>query len=121
MSKEILTLDHLQNALNQYWRIEHGDDSDSGSDDEDGSEKAEVLAAVVEAGKDDYKKNIECFKCGKMGHYARDCRSGEGNSNNRNKGTGRGYGRNSGGGRGNGKFTGKCHKCGKTGHKKENC
>ena len=35
MSKETLTLDHLQNALNQYWRIENGDDSDSELDDED--------------------------------------------------------------------------------------
>ena len=46
--------------------IEHGDDSDSESDDEDGSEKAEVLSAVVETGKEDYKKNIECSKCGKL-------------------------------------------------------
>ena len=59
MSKEKLTLDHLQNALSQYWRVEHGDDSrvehgddsDSESDDEDGSEKAEV-----QAGKEEYKK-----------------------------------------------------------------
>ena len=84
MSKETLTLDHLQNALNQYWRIEYGENSDSESDDEDGSEKSEVLVAVVEAGKEDCKKNIECFKFGKLGHYARDCRSGDGNSNNRN-------------------------------------
>ena len=51
MSKEDLTLDHLQNALNQYWRVKHGHDSDSELDDEDGLEKAEVLAAVVEARK----------------------------------------------------------------------
>ena len=89
MSKETLTLDHLQNDLNQYWKIEHGDDSDSESDDEDGEEKVEVLAAVVEAGKEDYKKNIECFKCGKLGRYARDCRSEDGNSDNRNS-----YGQN---------------------------
>ena len=106
--------------------IEHGDDSDSESDDEDGSEKAEVLSAVVETGKKDYKKNTECFKCGKLGHYARDYQSGDGDSNNKNgygkgKGIDRGYGRNSGGGRGNGKFTDKCHKCGKTGQKKESC
>ena len=58
MSKETLTLDHLKNALNQYWRIENGDDSDSELDDEDWAEKAEVLAVVVEAGKEDYNKSI---------------------------------------------------------------
>ena len=59
MSKKCLTLDHLQNTLNQYWRIEHGDDSDSESDNEDGPEKVEVLAAAIEAGKKDYKKILE--------------------------------------------------------------
>ena len=51
MSKSTLTLDHIQNDLNQYLRVEHGDDSDSELDDEDGLEKAEVLAATVKYGR----------------------------------------------------------------------
>ena len=49
MSKEKLILDHLQNALNQYWMVKHGYDFDSELDDEDGLDKVEVLGDVVEA------------------------------------------------------------------------
>ena len=52
MRKEKLILDYLQNALNQYWRVEYIDDFDSESGDEIGSEKDEIVAAVVEAGKE---------------------------------------------------------------------
>ena len=52
MRKEKLILDHLQNALNQYWRVEYRDYFDSESGDEIGSEKDEIVAAVVEAGKE---------------------------------------------------------------------
>ena len=49
MSKEKLILDHLQNALNQYWMVKHGYDFDSELNDEDGLDKVEVLGDVVEA------------------------------------------------------------------------
>ena len=52
MRKEKLILDHLQNALNQYWRVEYRDDFDSESSDKIGSEKDEIVAAVVESGKE---------------------------------------------------------------------
>ena len=52
MRKEKLILDYLQNALNQYWRVEYRDYFDSESGDEIGSEKDEIVAAVVEAGKE---------------------------------------------------------------------
>ena len=126
MSKSTLTLDHIQNDLNQYLRVEHGDDSDSELDDEDGLEKAEVLAATVKYGREEYRRSKECFKCGELGHYAReyqtrDRKNNSKNGNRKNGGKDRGYGRNSGGGRGNRQFIGKYHDCGKTSHKKENC
>ena len=52
MRKEKLILDHLQNALNQYWRVEYRDYFDSESGDEIGSEKDEIVAAVVESGRE---------------------------------------------------------------------
>ena len=63
ITKETLTLDHLQNALNKFWRIEHGDDSDSEDEDED--EKTEIAAAAVGSRVENKNKSITCFKCGK--------------------------------------------------------
>ena len=84
VSKEVLTLDHLQSALNNYWRIEHEDDFDSDSESEDGDEKAEIMSALIEAGKYN-NRSKEFFKCGKMGHFVRECRSGGGNINKNNR------------------------------------
>ena len=56
VTKEVLTLDHLQNALNKFWRIEHGDDSDSEDEDED--EKNEIVATGVGSATSYKKKEI---------------------------------------------------------------
>ena len=80
ISKEVLTLGHLQPALNKFWKIKHGYDSDSDSDDEDRDEKAELMAASIEAEKYDMR-NKGYFKCVKLEHFTREYESGEGNNN----------------------------------------
>ena len=64
------------------------------------------------------RRNIECFKCRKMGHYARDCRSGREYNNE----TGQGYSKTSYGQMGT-KTTAKfsCFNCGKQGHYGRDC
>ena len=52
---------------------------------------------------------IKCFKCNKLGHYAWDCRSRTGNSNNGNN---QGYSNNS---------NVECYRCHKKGHLARNC
>ena len=47
VSNEVLTLDHLQSALNKFWRIEHGDYYDSDSESEDGDDAAEIMSALI--------------------------------------------------------------------------
>ena len=47
-------------------------------------EKAEIMATSIESGKYD-KRSKECFKCGKLRYFARECRSGGGNKNTNDK------------------------------------
>ena len=85
-----LTLDRLQSTMTRFWRLEHGDsDNESGSDSE---EEGEIVATVLD------REKRKCFKCGKSGHIARECRSGGGNGGRRNGGCG---------------FNGRCNNCGK--------
>ena len=97
ITKEALTLDHLQHALNKFWRIDHADDSESEDENED--EKTDILATGVGSIAGDKKKEITCFMCGIS-------RKNYGNRNNIINGN---------------KFNGKCHNCGKTRHRKADC
>ena len=46
-------LDHIHTTLDKLWRIEHKHNSDGGYDDEDGDEKAELMAVLIEEEKYD--------------------------------------------------------------------
>ena len=65
VSKEVLTLDHLQSVLNKFWRIEHVDDSDCDSESEDGDEKAKIISALIDTGNYN-NRSKECFNCVKI-------------------------------------------------------
>jgi hypothetical protein len=77
--------------------------------------KKEIKVMVAEKGqgKGD-KKDVTCHKCGKKGHYARDCKS---------KGDGKGGKGKKGGGKGTkgDASSGLCFKCGKPGHRIAEC
>jgi Reverse transcriptase (RNA-dependent DNA polymerase)/Zinc knuckle len=87
-----LTVDDLESAMTQHFRCVYGSRANNISKNDDGTEKEVTLVNI--------KGN--CFKCGKPGHRAKDCRSSK-----------------SGGEKG--KFKGTCHNCGMTGHAATNC
>ena len=84
-------------------------------------------------GVDAVGRAVQCFKCNGMGHMARDCwTKGKGKGDFGWKGGGKGdggkngskgnyYDYGKGGGKGKGKFSGKCFKCGKEGHRAVDC
>ena len=98
-----LTLDRFQSVMTRFLRIEHRDsDNESGSDTK---EEGQLVPTVLGRGK------RKCFKCGKSGYIAKECRSGGRSSSRGNCGCGNGD-------RG---FNGKCNNCGKQCHKKDDC
>jgi hypothetical protein len=116
-----LTVDDLEEKMISAWRLEHlgEDDSDieddSDDSDDEGTEKALTTQGNGQGGGKKFEG--ECYKCGKGGHRAFECRSsGYGGRGGR----GGGYGGRGGSG-GRGKFNGSCHNCGKSGHVKANC
>jgi len=86
--EEKLTLDDLEDAMNDQWRLTL--EGKKGGHEEDDKEGEVALSAF----------SGTCFKCGKSGHKALQCRS----SGDRRR-----------------KFNGNCNHCGKYGHKKANC
>gem|GEM_PF-6951265 len=86
--EENLTLDDLEDAMNDQWRLTP--EGKKGGHEEDDKEGEVALSAF----------SGTCFKCGKSGHKAFQCRSD--------------------GDRGR-KFNGNCNHCGKYGHKKADC
>ena len=94
------------------------------------SEDEIALAAVFKPfdKKNNFTKKFKgmCRSCGKVGHKSPDCWEKEENKGKRphNYKSGNSNGSNSGGIQNNhngGRFSGKCHKCGKTGHKSFQC
>ena len=80
--------------------------------DQSGTTAMEVDVIVKGKGKGGKGKGA-CHTCGKTGHYAAQCWSGQaGGKNAKGK---------KGGGKGNTKFAGKCRYCSNTGHKEADC
>ena len=88
-----ITMGDLQSAMNQQWRATHG----GAHNKNDGVEEMNLSAF-----------NGECYKCGKQGHRANDCKS-------------KGKGRGKMNGKSGQKFKGECFHCGKKGHRETDC
>ena len=118
---EILTLGHLQDAMNKHWRIDNGDDSDSSDIEEDNYGTIEITAIEITITITNFKKHRDYFKCIDEGVYAREHRicKGHNNKNNyENKNTEKGIdGINIGNWR-NKIFNNKCHYYDKAAYKK---
>ena len=90
-----LTLSNLSRAMTDFYRM----DIKNLKGKNDKSTKNEVSVTAVD-GKNAKEK---CYKRGKMGHKAYQCKQGGSNNGNQNK------------------FTGTCNHCGKVGHRKVDC
>ena len=91
-----VALDDIQDAMNVMFRMENNS-SISGSETNQEDEKV-LLAA---------NQDIKCYKCGKLGHKAYQCKE-----KGKRKGKGRGK---------KAKFSGTCNNCGKVGHREDDC
>ena len=90
-----LTVDDLEEKMNESWRLEHLGDADSSDDESDeDSDNEKAGTEKVLTTQDNDKFEGVCYKCGQKGHKAFQCPNGRG---------GGGYGGRYGGrgGRGN--------------------
>ena len=128
--KDSLKLSDLQEAMNTLYRL-NNNKAKMGHSNVDNTESTLVSLLIKamrnndEAAMATIAKEL-CYKCGKPGHKAYQCKSSS--SYNKYNNGGRGRGRDGGRGNRNGrgfdrprKFNGTCNNCGKTGHKEADC
>ena len=128
MNKATLTYADVKEQIRAHWKR-----SIKGSEDaEEEAEQQKALLAAAGAGR--YKNQgggdmgkLKCYGCGKEGHKVSECRS-KNPQQQRRSGGGRGADRGNRGGRGGGgyqrstrRINGNCFKCGKFGHRAEDC
>ena len=95
-----LTIEHVQKAMNTYYRLKANKSKEGTSSSNEGE--------TALGGFDKGSRKGLCYKCGKPGHKAYQCRSdGNGNAGKAQQGKS--------------KFKGTCNNCGRQGHKVIDC
>ena len=103
-----LTLDDLEEAMNDQWRLTP--EGKKNNEDEDDKEGEMALSAF----------NGDCYKCGKPGHKASQCYSNGGDNKKYHHGDNR-KNNHRDNNRYRKKFNGNCSHCGRYGHKRNDC